>query len=293
MSEITLRPLTTLAEMAPLAGLQQAIWEMSPLETVPVHHFHALVDSGSSVIGAFAGSRLVGFVLSTLGTVSTPGRIDQVAAARLKLLSVMMGVHPDYRNQGIAYQLKLAQRDFAQKLGVRLVTWTYDPLLSRNAWLNVGKLGAICHDYRRDYHGEMDGINAGLASDRFAVQWWLTSSRVESRVTRRRAGLSLAALRSGGAAIVNPATHDENGRLIPAAASNLIPETALALVEIPGDFAAIKAADMALARRWRSHGRDLFEALFARGYVVTDFVHEPDAAGRRRSYYLLTQSRGE
>ena len=290
--DIQIRPLTTLAQMAPLAALQQAIWAMSPRETVPAHHFHALVDSGNSVLGAYADGRLVGFVLSTLGAIPTPGRIDKVAAARLKLLSVMMGVHPDYRGRGIAYQLKLAQRDFAQKLGIRLITWTFDPLLSRNGWLNIGKLGAVCHDYRRNYHGDMDGINAGLATDRFAVQWWLTSSRVESRVSRQRKGLSLAALLGGGARIVNAAEVDGNGRLAPPETTTTTPDATLLLAEIPANFAAIKQADMDLAQRWRHHTRHLYETYFNQGYVVTDFVHEPDEAGVARSYYLLTQGRG-
>lgn len=286
--DVVIRPLTTLADMQPLPALQQAVWQSSPLETLPVHSFHALVHSGSSVIGAYDGDQLIGFVFSVPGFVDTPNRRDQVAAARLKLYSVMMGVHPDYRNGGIGYRLKLAQREFAQSIGIRLITWTFDPLQSRNAWLNITRLGTVCAIYHREFHGEMDGINAGIPSDRFEVAWWLNSRRVESRTTQQRRPLTLAALVAGGAVLVNPAVVNDNGRLTPSRTIDTLTDAPLLLVQIPTDHSAIKRADPVLAREWRSHTRLVFETLLARGYVVTDFVSEPGLS----SAYLLTQGDG-
>lgn len=290
MSEIEIRPLRTLDELRPVEALERAIWGMDDLEVISVHTLHAIHRSGGQVLGAFAGDTLVGFVVTLLGTFERPGRIDQVAAARLKLYSMIAGVHPDYQNQGIGYRLKLAQRDFADRLGIRLVTWTYDPLESRNAAFNIGKLGAICHTYHPNFHGQMSGINAGLPTDRFEVAWWVTSNRVVGRVERERRPLSLDAFLGGGALLVNEATFNAAGLPLPPPNTVSRPATMI-LVEIPADFQAMKQQDMALAQRWREHTGYLFPQLFDSGFVVTDFVCE-EIDGRRRSFYLLTHQEG-
>jgi predicted GNAT superfamily acetyltransferase len=240
------------------------------------------------VIGAFDGSTLVGFALAVLATVEgLDHRIDQVAAARLKMYSVMAGVLAEYRNTDIGYRLKLAQREFAMRIGVRLLTWTYDPLESCNGRFNIGKIGAICHKYIRNFHGEMTGINAGLETDRFEVEWWITSNRVKGRVDKKRKALSLDSLLSGGALLTNESTYNSDGLLVPppnyiSHPSNLI------LVEIPANFQNIKKKDFPLAVQWREHTRTLFENLFDSGFIVTDFVRHMDDENRPHSYYLLT-----
>jgi predicted GNAT superfamily acetyltransferase len=120
------------------------------------------------VLGAFEGECLVAFIFGFLGTdEAAPGR---PALARLKHCSHQLGVLPDYQNQGIGYRLKLAQRDFVLKQGVRLVTWTYDPLESRNARLNIAKFGAVRRTCLREPYGVMTGaLNAGVPADRLQV----------------------------------------------------------------------------------------------------------------------------
>lgn len=288
MAQMTIRPLHTLSELAAIEPLEQRIWGMDDRELISTHTLHAIVHSGGQVLGAFDGDTLAGFAVCLLGTMETPRRRDQVAAARLQLYSMIAGVHPDYQNHGVGFQLKLAQREFALTLGVRLITWTYDPLESRNARFNIGKLGAVCNTYHRDFHGEMSGINAGIATDRFQASWWITSNRVARRVTNPRGALSLSAFLGAGAAVVNKTAVNGSPHPLPAADPALPADLgALLLVEIPSDFQALKRNDLALAQTWRAHTRLLFESLFARGYVVTDFVQET-ANGRSRSFYLLT-----
>lgn len=265
-----------------------AAWGLDAAETIPPLTLHALQHNGSILLGAYDGDMLIGYILATLGTVETPGRIDQIAAARLKLFSVIMGILPAYQGQGIGTQLKLAQREAALRLGIRMITWTYDPLESRNGRLNIGKLGAICHRYYRDFHGPMAGRNAGLASDRFEVEWWVTSNRVEGRVAQQRRPLSLDAMRGAGAVVVNEATFDDDLLIPPLDFARS--DKNLLLVEIPADIQALKAADLALARQWRQHTRQLFEYYFAANFAVTDFVFQPGEDGRSRSFYLLTHN---
>lgn len=289
MTEITIRPLSSHDDYQQTRHIHMATWGVDVAETIPPLTMHALQYNGGTLLGAYDADRLVGYILGTLGAIQAPNRIDQIAAARLKMFSVIMGILPKYQNQGIGTQLKLAQREAALREGIRLITWTYDPLESRNGRLNIGKLGAVCNKYYRDFHGPMAGRNAGLASDRFEVEWWVTSNRVEGRVAQQRRPLSLDAMRSAGAIVVNEAQFDAAGLLIPPL-EFARSDNNLLLVEIPADIQALKAADLALAKQWRQHTRQLFEHYFAANFAVTDFVFQPGENGRSRSFYLLTHN---
>jgi len=270
-----------------LEELQRVIWNMADVEVIPGRTMHAIDFNGGVLFGAYDGDEIIGFVFGVIGTVQGLNqRVDQVAAARLQLYSTIMGVHPDYHGQSIGYQLKLAQREYALQMGIRLITWTFDPLESRNARLNISKLGAISHRYLRDFHGHMSGINAGLWTDRFYVEWWVTGNRVISRVERQRGPLSFEQMIAGRAELVNAATYTGEHPVPPD--TFLQSERNLVLVEIPANFQAIKREDMELAQRWRAHSRELFEHYFSHQYVATDFTRYQDDDGRHRAYYVLT-----
>jgi predicted GNAT superfamily acetyltransferase len=228
-------------------------------------------------VGAFAGGDLVGASFGFPGFYSTPD------GPRLKLHSHLLAVHPDWRSKGIGFALKRAQWQLVRKQGIDRITWTYDPLLSRNAHLNIARLGAVCDTYLRSEYGEMcDGLNAGLPSDRLQVDWWLNTERVKRRLSRRsRPTLTLGHYHAAEATLLE-ARHDQ-ASLAPPADEILSLTGILLLVEIPPDFLALKAADLSLARDWRFYTREVFENAFAAGYLVTDFVHEDG-----RSFYVLT-----
>ncbi|MBK8985251.1 MAG: GNAT family N-acetyltransferase [Chloroflexi bacterium] len=292
---ITIHPITTLTDMRQAEAVQRETWQMGDDELMSAHSLHALAYNGAALIGAYDNGRLVGLVLGTLATMPNPQRPDQPAAERLKMYSVMAGVLPAYQGQGIGRQLKLAQREFALRIGIPLITWTFDPLESRNGRLNIALLGATCHTYLHHFHGDMGGINAGLPTDRFDVDWWLGSERVDRRMMGEIRLLPLAGLLQRGATILNPATFNNAGLLVPAEAAPQMPRSDLPfyLVEIPANFQAIKTADFALAHTWRLHTRALFETWFAAGFVVTEFYHKKSEDGRARSYYLLQTNHGE
>lgn len=281
--EIVIRPLTTLAEMATVERLQKIIWQIDDSEVTPVHALHAIQDNGGLLAGAFDGDEMVGFVLGIIGLT---GRDGKPAAERLKLYSMEAGVLPAYQSQGVGYRLKLAQRDFALGLGLDLITWTYDPLESRNGRFNIGKLGAVCNIYRRNFHGELSGINAGLATDRFEVAWPIGDERVEKRLGEGKRPFTLNAALDDGAILLNPVSFNQEGLPIPPP-STLEPTSTTLLVEIPADIQAVKRLNFELAQLWRQHTRQLFERLFEHGFVVADFVTGREANGRRRSFYRL------
>lgn len=280
---ILIRSLTSLDEVATVERLQKIIWQIGDSEVTPVHALHAIQDNGGLLAGAFDGNEMVGFVLGILGLT---GSDEKPVAERLKLYSMEAGVLPAYQSRGVGYRLKLAQRDFALGLGLDLITWTYDPLESRNGRFNIGKLGAVCNIYRRNFHGELSGINAGLATDRFEVAWPIASQRVEKRLDKERRPLTLNENLNEGAILLNPASFTPDGLPIPSS-DTLDPTGDALLVEIPADIQAVKQQDFELAQSWRQHTRQLFESLFQNGYIVADFTGTHEKNGRRRSFYQL------
>ena len=282
---LTIRKLETIQEMEQAEDLQRVVWPGSETDVIPAHLLITLAHNGGVVLGAFDGGQMVGFVVGFLGTDS--GSPDRVAMARLKHCSHVLGVLPDFAGRGIGFRLKAAQLEAVVEQGVRLVTWTYDPLLSRNAHLNIRRLGAVCQVYLHEAYGAMrDALNAGDVSDRFQVDWWVTSPRVISRVKGTRPPLDLAHFLAAGAQNINPATLGKDDLPRPAESPSR-PQGTLALVEIPPDYLRLRTLDPGLARAWREQTRAIFTEAFAAGYMVTDFVH---LKGERlpRSYYALS-----
>jgi len=277
---VRIEKLTTIEHFHECESLQGRVWGLNETDVVPLHLLVTIQKGGGLVLGAFDETgRMVGFLLGFLGTHDGDVR-------RPKHCSHMMGVLEEWRGRGVGYRLKLAQREHALSQGLELVTWTYDPLESRNAALNIGKLGAVCKRYVRDLYGPMtDELNAGLSTDRFQVEWWIESERVEERLTGESARPSLDAILENGGVILNPATIQADG-LVEPAASTFAPGVDTVLVEIPAHVRAIKAADMDLAHRWRAQTREILETCFAAGYTVTEFISEVQD-GVRRSYYAL------
>jgi predicted GNAT superfamily acetyltransferase len=285
MMTTTIRPLESTADFHAAEDLQRVVWPGAELDVTPLHVLTTIAHNGGLVLGAFDGARLVGFVFGFIGTDNASSQ--RPAMARLKHCSHQMGILPEYQSHGLGYQLKLAQRDFVLQQGIRLVTWTYDPLESRNARLNIAKLGAVCRTYFREVYGQMqDGLNAGLPSDRFQVDWWITSGRVKERLFGTRLPLVVESFTDAGATLLNPTTPGPDGLPRPTGRPATFAGLT-ALLEIPADFQALKSKDRALAQAWRSSTRALFEAAFAAGYLVTDFFHET-LGGRERSFYALS-----
>ena len=277
MPEWIVHILETPEEMAAVEELQRLVWSAPDIEIVPKDILLAIVHNGGLAIGAFVGSELVGASFGFPGFYQTPD------GPRLKHHSHILAVHPDWRSKGIGFALKRAQWQMVRKQGLDRITWTYDPLLSRNAHLNVARLGAVCDTYLRSEYGEMlDGLNAGLPSDRFQVDWWLNSQRVERRLSRRsRPTLDLNYFRLAEAILLEACWNP--GPMPRPPAEILLLSGILLLVEIPYDFQVLKAMDLALARDWRFYTREVFEEAFAAGYLVTDFVLDEG-----RSFYVLT-----
>lgn len=285
MSDFEIRPLRTLDEFRAAEDVQREAWHSDELDIVPLHMLITAAKNGGVVLGAFHGPELIGFVFGFLGTGEHRFGPEAPAAVKLKHCSHQMGVRPGWQSRGVGFALKVAQREAVRNQGLRLITWTYDPLESRNAHLNILKLGAVCNTYIRDLYGELrDGLNRGLATDRFQVDWWIASNRVETRLTRPRAPLQLH--HYSGVQLLNPAARDDNG--LPVCSDAVLPlEDYRALLEFPADFQRVRRLDNGLAQAWRQQVRAVCEDAFTRGYSVIDYIYEPGPPAR--SFYVLQQ----
>ncbi len=282
MTEYFIRLLETPQEMSAVEELQRVVWPGSETDVVPTHLLITAIHNGGVVMGAFVENVMVGFVFGFPGIEMFPD------GPHAKHCSHMMGVHPDWRNSGLGFALKRAQWQMVRHQGLDHITWTYDPLLSRNAYLNIAKLGAVCSTYRISEYGDMrDGLNAGLPTDRFQVDWWLNTSRVERRLGKNARGtLKLEQISKADVQPLYMLHTDDNGLLHPP--EHISPFSgSLLLAEIPSDFMAIKETDFALACDWRFFTREVFEITFSNGYLVTDFIFQKTEE-KNRSLYILT-----
>lgn len=288
--------LEELEQISPIEDLQRLIWPGCETDVVPAHLLKAAVQTGGLLIAAYAeageaGAQStfpphdpIGFVFGFPGFYLTPD------GPRLMHYSHMLGIHPQFRNLGIGFALKRAQWQMVRRQGIDRISWTYDPLFSTNAHLNIARLGAVCNTYQPNFYGSMrDDLNSGLPSDRFQVDWWVNTRRVNRRLSKKpRLPIHLDQLLSAQIAVVNPASISEEALPYPAQKITLPenkPDTLL-MVEIPPDFTKLKQSVPQLALDWRLHTREVFTALFERGYLVTDFVHHQGTPSH--SFYVLS-----
>jgi predicted GNAT superfamily acetyltransferase len=158
---VELRPLTRLEDADAVLDVMIDTWGEHQL--LPREVLRALPESGNVPIGAFVDGRMAAYVLGWAG-------VDPVDGIHVH--SHMLAVRPGLRHGGVGYALKLAQRAQALDQGIRVVRWTFDPMVARNAYFNIAKLGAVCDRFERNFYGAMeDVLNRGERSDRFVARW--------------------------------------------------------------------------------------------------------------------------
>ena len=161
-TEVELRELNGVAELKHAEDFQRTVWGADdPADNSDL--MLAIQHEGGLVAGAFVEGRMLGFLFGF------PTKYPQVQHSH------RLAVHPDSRGLGLGARLKWYQRDWCLARGITRVRWTFDPLRRINANLNIARLGATANVYLPDYYGQMEGINAGVASDRIVADWALTS----------------------------------------------------------------------------------------------------------------------
>lgn len=264
---LEIRELRGLDDMAAAEAIQVQVW--GPISPTPKEILIPIQHEGGLLAGAFLpGGELVSFVFCF------PTR-DPAA-----MHSHMLATLPAWRGLGIGTRMKWFQRQWCLERGVTGLRWTVDPLRAANAAVNIHHLGATACAYYPDYYGAMQGIDAGVPTDRLLVVWALGSPRVARRaeVTPEDHGFPDAV------PVNDPTAASLAGQ--PTQASLTLDGPRL-LVYLPEDYIRLAQAapDMALA--WRSQTRSLLQHYFAQGYRITEFTHIPSPA------YLLEKGAGD
>ena len=237
---VTVRDLAT-DQMASAAQLLESIWDTPP---VPVPMMVALSHAGASVAGAFKGDHLVG---AGVGYFAQP--LGQV------LHSHVAGVSKRHLGRGIGRALKFYQRAWCLERGLTRMTWTFDPLVSRNAAFNIAGLGVDIADYLVDFYGEMtDGVNAGQGSDRLFASWALDREAVSQPSPATTASALLTATEDG-----HPQLHVPD------------PTAQQLSIAVPPSVEALRRSNPAVAAQWRGAVRGALAPLIDRSWAVTGF----------------------
>src|SRR3954468_7049096 len=170
---ILIKDLDSVEDLAKVEALEKEVWGLEDRDVLPSTLAIASRASGSIWLGAFDGRELIGFAFGMLG----------MEEGRVNIHSHMLAVRQAYRDSNLGYKLKLAQRDRALAMRIREMTWTFDPLQSRNAHLNFTKLGVVSNSYKIDFYGpETSSILHQNGTDRLWVRWPLASRRIRDRV---------------------------------------------------------------------------------------------------------------
>ena len=249
---VVVRELHQPGHLLAVQRLFEEVWRPAEGDPPPVTAglLRALAHSGAYVVGAFAGTRMVG---ASAGFFTAPP--DAV------LHSHITGVAPGGEHRGIGFALKVHQRAWALARGVPEVVWTFDPLVARNAWFNLAKLGALPTAYLEDFYGPMtDAINAGMASDRLLLSWRLDDPAVAAACAGRPRQPAPAPAEAALAV---------GADLEPVAASTDAPAVTVAL---PPDVERLAPERR---RAWRAAVRQALGDRLAAGATVAGFLRHP------------------
>jgi predicted GNAT superfamily acetyltransferase len=258
-ARVEVRELRDVLEMERADRLFAGVWGGDEQDAVSVNMMKALAHAGHYVAGAWRDGSLAG---ASVGFFWAPG-------GRPRLHSHISGVAREAQGGGVGSALKLHQAAWAIERGVSEITWTFDPLVRRNAWFNLVKLGARAASYHPDFYGPMkDGINGGDASDRCLAVWDLSRGIPEPTPPAPSGGARVI-LREGGGG--EPEVDEPDGS-----------ERQLAC-QVPVDVVALRAGDPALGRRWRLALRSTMGRALQDGYSVVTMTKD--------GHYLLERSR--
>ncbi len=263
---IKIRDLHQMDELVEAADLFDETWDVGGKSLLPSNLARALTHAGNFCAAAYLDERILGGILGFLG----------LRDGSAHLHSHVLAVRQSAERHGIGFALKQYQRSWALNHGLADVYWTFDPLVRRNAYFNLCKLGAEIVEYHVNFYGAMDdGLNAGDESDRVMIRWCADSERTVAASEGRSADPDIERLRSDGAQVlldVNgagaPAITDRTGRVL--------------LCRVPEDAVSLRRSDPERARIWREALRETMGRALEEGYSAT--------AMSRSGWYVLERA---
>jgi predicted GNAT superfamily acetyltransferase len=265
-ADVTVREISDLAELEGVVRLFSAIWGRDANPPVTVELLRAFTKAGNYVAGAFEEGRLVG---ACVGFFHAP--------TEGALHSHIAGVEPGLNGRHVGFALKLHQRAWALRHGVAEIAWTFDPLVSRNAYFNVVKLAAQPAEYLPNFYGPMlDAINGDDDTDRLLARWRLRSAEVVAASSGHHTPAHVTVELAAGATVGLGISDD--GGPVPGALDG-----STVLVAVPPDIGQLRSSDPALAERWRVAVREALCALMADGGRIDGFD--------RSGWYVIRRNR--
>jgi predicted GNAT superfamily acetyltransferase len=263
-SGIIVRELEDVGDLERLSKIYAEIWS-APDSMITPELLRALTHAGNYVAGAFVEGDLVGGIVGFLG----------MEEGRVILHSHILGVLPETQSRNAGFSLKQDQRAWALERGIEVARWTYDPLVSRNAYFNISKLGARASAYYPSFYGAMnDGVNSGDESDRVLVEWDLTGKAATSASLGQHSSPRMESLLSKGARTILeefdgfPRINESDGATV-------------LLCVVPRDIVAMRNEDFDLALAWRRALRSTLGTALTNDFVVDSFS--------RAGCYVLTR----
>jgi predicted GNAT superfamily acetyltransferase len=262
-----IKELSRLDDLEAVARLFASIWGRTDEPPLNSDMLKALAISGNYISGAYVDGRLTGGLVGWLG-----GRPPD----DLHMHSHILGVLPDNERRGLGFELKQHQRRWCLTRGVRVMEWTTDPLVGRNVYFNLTKLGAEAPEYLVNFYGQMrDGINAGEESDRLLIRWRLDSDRAESAAVGTLEELDVEKLHGWNTDTIlsvgdrsEPVSRPSSARVL--------------LCQAPTDIVVLRQADPRAARAWRLAMREALAGALERGYAII--------GATRSGWYVLESS---
>jgi len=255
-------------DLEKLVEIQRLVWKHADLDITPVHQFCISTFMGGIVLGAWVDGELAGFVYS----------FPAIFRGRFCHHSHLLAVLPEYRGYGLGKRLKWAQRREVLKIGLEVVTWTYDPMQSRNANLNLHTLGGICRMYLPDFYGETPSLRLGpgIPADRLLVEWPIKTARVEQKAR----GKKEPPLEPDSYPKVLEGQLAPNGQYLPGKPHLRLKEP-IVLAETVRDVESLRPTPEVIAA-WQAALRQVFKHYFQQGYAVVDFSFG------EKCYYVLS-----
>jgi predicted GNAT superfamily acetyltransferase len=264
---IIIRRLSSREEFEEFGRVEMSVWggQYPP----PPELLRAIADNGGLVLGAFQGEKMIGILLSFTG----------FNGGRIYHYSHQAGVLAEYRDKGVGFMLKMTQRSEVIKMGLDLIIWTFNPLMARNAFFNVGKLGAIVRCYMRNYYGLMnDELNRGIPTDRVIAEWWINNKRVNGWRPIK---------------VSDPLQYPQVIATVPVEGGPyrlpvhvIKPTSDPLMLEMPADLLSLRdALGESAVNAWINAYRDAFDFLLGENYHATDVV-----SSNGRVFYVFTRS---
>jgi predicted GNAT superfamily acetyltransferase len=247
---IGIRHCRGIVEFEACIRVEREVWRSADIDIVPLPLFVVASETGGQVLGAFLGDALVGF------TMAIAGWRDRKPFLHSHMTAVLDG----YQDRGIGRRLKLFQREDALARGIGLVEWTFDPLVTKNAYFNFMRLGAFARRYLPNAYGVTTSpLHGSLPTDRLVAEWHLRSRRVRIALAGKQAA-AVPALK-------------------------MPPRYKAVRIPLPPNIEHLKAEDPARASQIQSETRAKFVKWFAKDYAAkavveskggVDYILEPE-----------------